>query len=358
MKRICILSAVNIRHMSLISLYTSILKKYEVGYDIIYMDKYGEEEEVGAKNRYRYVNIIKSNWPKWRKVLQYLKFRRYATRILTKNQYDFVIVWNDVAIFLFADYLARKYKNKYCLNVRDYCSQHIKWVYNRFDKAIGNANFTTLSSEGYKKFLPSHDYYVIHSLNPILFNSITPKRNTRKEGVPIRIGFIGYVRFFELNQSLLQLFKNDERFELHYYGTKASVLEKYAHSNGINNAVFYDTFPVQDTPKFLDKIDVINNLYGNDRIGLTTALSIKLYHGVYTRIPILVCPNTYMEDIVVKYSLGFVFTEISENYKNKFYDWYRKLNFEKFNSNCTAFLDMVNEQNAIFENKFKEIIAG
>lgn len=356
MKKICILSAVNIRHMSLISLYTNIFQKEGVEYDIIYMDKYGEDEDFSAKRKFRYVNVINSTWPKWYKVFRYFKFRRYAIRILDRNQYDFVVVWNDVAIFMFADYLARKYKNRYCLNVRDYCSQHIRWVYRRFEKVINNACFTTISSEGYKKFLPSHDYEVIHSLNPLLFNTISPRNGFRKIDEPIRIGFIGYVRYFDINKKLLMLFKNDTRFELHYYGTKAEVLKEFADANNINNVVFYGTFPVKDTPKYLEKIDMINNLYGNDNINLRLALSIKLYHGVYARIPILVCPNTYMKEIITKYELGFVFSEITMDYKEKLYSWYRQLKFDEFNMHCSYFLRMVNDQNDKFERKVKEFI--
>lgn len=42
--KVCILSAVNIKHMSLITLYTEVLKQQGIEYDIIYMDKYGEDE--------------------------------------------------------------------------------------------------------------------------------------------------------------------------------------------------------------------------------------------------------------------------------------------------------------------------
>lgn len=342
--------------MSLISLYTEILQKNGVEFDIIYMDKYGEDEEFPAKRKYVYKNIISQKSPKWYKVLKYFKFRRYATRILNRNNYDFVIVWNDVAIFMFADYLVRKYRNKYCLNIRDYCHQRVKWIYRRFEKVIKSSLFTTISSEGYKSFLPPYDYCIIHSLNPILFDSLRPRTNLRKDNEPIRIGFVGYVRFFETNKTLLRLFQNDSRFELHYYGTKANILKEYAEVNHINNAVFHDTFPVKDTAIYLDKIDVINNLYGNESIALTTALSIKLYHGVYAKIPILVCPNTYMEEIVNKYKLGFVFSEMSNNYKEEFYHWYKHLDFHVFSANCVKFLNTVFEQNKKFENKVYEII--
>lgn len=34
----------------------------------------------------------------------------YAAKIMNKNQYDFIIAWNDVAIFMFANYLSKNIK--------------------------------------------------------------------------------------------------------------------------------------------------------------------------------------------------------------------------------------------------------
>ena len=351
MKKICILSAVNIRHMSLISLYTDLFIKNNISFDIIYMDKYDEEEEIEAKNIFRYVNKIDQKKPKWYKALKYFKFRNYAINIIKRNNYDYIVVWNDLAIFMFADFLANHYKKRYCLNIRDYCYQNIRWVFNRFEKVIKNSDFNTISSKGYEEFLPKFNYLIIHSLNPILFDSIVPRKAFRDKDNPIRIGFIGYVRYFERNEKMLDLFKNDPRFELHYYGTKANVLRDYAEKNGINNAVFYDTFPVKDTYKYLQNIDIINNLYGNDSVGVNTALSIKLYHGIYTRIPILVSANTYMEEVAKKYNIGFTFAEITNDYKNNLYEWYTHLDFGTFNEGCGAILSIVEEQNSKFNQK-------
>ena len=147
--KICILSAVNIKHMSLITLYTEFFKEHGIKFDIVYMDKYGEEEEFPAEHIYRYENKVEHSLPRWVKALQYFKFRGYATKILEKNKYDFIIVWNDVAIFMFADYLARKWKGKYCLNVRDYCGEKKKWVFNRFKQVIKKSAFTAISSDGF-----------------------------------------------------------------------------------------------------------------------------------------------------------------------------------------------------------------
>lgn len=351
-KKIAILSAVNIKHMSLISLYTEILKENGYTYDIIYMDKYGEDEAFECANKYRYVNIIRPNMPRILKMVKYMTFLPYAARILAKNAYDFIIVWNDLAIFMFADLLARKYKGKYCLNVRDDMGYEKKSRQKRYERVFRNAAFNTISSRGYLDFLPKGiEYLPIHSLNLSVLDGMKCHTAIRKSEEPIRIGFIGYVRFFEKNQKLLDVFANDERFELHYYGKNAEVLRKYAENHNIKNTVFHDSFPVEDTKLYLEKIDVINNLYGNDTINLRKAISIKFFHALYSRIPILVCPDTYVGDLAKDVGIGFVVDEINGKMKEQFYDWYTSLDFSKIDKSCAAYLTEVLRENAVFQER-------
>ena len=143
MSRVCILSAVNIKHMALISLYTERLLRDGIDFDIVYMDKYGEDESFPAKNKYVFKNIIDHKKPKWLKALRYMRFRKFAVKVLEKNNYDFIIVWNDVAIIMFSDYLARRWKGKYALNIRDYCRQDRKPMSWLFKWVINNSAFNT-----------------------------------------------------------------------------------------------------------------------------------------------------------------------------------------------------------------------
>ena len=163
--KVAILSAVNIRHMSLITLYTDILKKNNIEYDIIYMDKYNEDELFDCNTKYRYVNIVNRKAFKPIKVLKYLMFIPYAKKILKKNKYDFIIVWNDVAIFMFADILRKMYPQKYCLNVRDNMYYDIRWLNRRYAKSFKKAAFVTVSSKGFLDILPQGiDYIQINSI--------------------------------------------------------------------------------------------------------------------------------------------------------------------------------------------------
>lgn len=350
MKKIAILSSVNIKHMTLISLYTDLMKQHGIEYDIIYMDKYGEDEAFECAHKFRYSCVVKQNMPKIVKELKYMSFVPYAKRKLRQGKYDFVIVWNDVAIFQFGAYLAKHFKGRYCLNVRDnmrYDDPRFAW---RYKHCFADSAFNTISSKGYLDFLPKNaEYLPIHSLNLSALEGMQIHTGLRKEGEPIRIGFVGYVRFYERNKMLLDAFANDPRFELHYYGKNADVLRAYAEEKGIRNTCFHDSFPVADTAKYLEKIDVMNNLYGNDTINVRKAISIKFFHALYARIPIFVCPDTYNAECAKEAGIGFEIgdDEINRFLPDRFYAWYHALDFSKMDTACGTFL-----QNALKDNHF------
>lgn len=354
MKKICILSAVNIKHMSLISLYTEELKKLEIDFDIIYMDKYNEIEKINAKRIYRYINVINPKLPKFIRGLKYFKFINYAKKILKQNKYDFIIVWNDVAIFLFASYLSKCWKNKYCLNIRDYCYQQNKLIYNRFKKVIENSAFTTISSPGYRNFLPEYDYVCLNSFNRKLLMECTAKKN--KAEIPLKIGFIGNVRFFEENYKLIDALKNDNRYELHYHGTNSEIIEKYAKTNNIKNIVCSGAFPIKETKKYLENCDIINNVFGVATIGVRTLVSIRLFYSAYMKIPILVSKGSYMEEIVKKYQIGYSIDLSEKNLADKLFKWYKEINFEKLNIESERLISDSEKENYKFIEILKKFL--
>lgn len=348
--RFAILSCVNIKHMSLISLYTDILKRENVQYDVIYMDKYNEDEEIECNCKYRYVNKIDRNLPKIIKKIKYYRFKPWACRIINKNKYDFIIVWNDLAIFLFANYLSKNFKGRYCLNVRDNLYYDKPRYSEMYERCFSNSAFNTISSTGYLDILPRNvKYYPIHSLNLSALKNMKVHDRMRKKDEKIRIGFIGYVRYFERNQELLDCFANDPRYEVHFYGKCADVLKKYAEAKTILNGVFHDSFPVGDTAKYLENIDIMNNLYGNESLNTRKAVSIKFFHSLYAKIPILVNSDTYIGKIATSLGLGFYVTEFSDKFKDDLYEWYHQINFSELCKNSEQYIEFAEKENRDFE---------
>ncbi len=68
---------------------------------------------------------------------------------------------------------------------------------------------------------------------------------------------------------------------MQYFGTGSEKLEVFARENFINNITFSGGFDLEETPKYLNEIDILNNLFGNKNIALDTALSIRMYYALF-----------------------------------------------------------------------------
>ncbi|MBS7360417.1 MAG: hypothetical protein KIG53_07415, partial [Oscillospiraceae bacterium] len=73
-------------------------------------------------------------------------------------------------------------------------------------------------------------------------------------------------------------------------------------------------------------------------------------------IPILVCPDTYMEEISLKYNMGFVFDVDNKNSKDELYNWYRNLNRDELAKGCDAFISSVKAENANFNKMIRDFL--
>lgn len=340
MSKICILSTVNLKHMTLISLYTEYMDKNNISYDIIYIDKYHEVEQNNADEVYKFDLYIDRNWSLPRKFLHYWKFKKYASELLINNQYDFIITWNVFTAYMFSDVLKKYYKDKYCLNIRDIGSKKNIIMNNGLRKALRNTAFATISSDGFKKYLPSYNYTTIHSLNKKILNECVPHTKLKNKDEPIIITYIGYMCFYENCYKLIDELGNDSRFILNFFGQGSNLIEEYAKTKGINNVFCIGKFEPMETSSLIQDADIIYNLYGVGDINLDTALSIKLYYAVYLNVPILVFKNTYMEEISRNCGISYSiekdgFSEIGD----RLYDWYHNQNQEIISKKCDLFIE-------------------
>lgn len=355
--KIAILGATNIKHMSLLSHYLDNINLSKNTIDIIYTDKYGIDEKIeGINEYYKYRVNIHSDWSFIKKAKKYYGFKPYASKLLKNNNYDFVIVWGSYTAHLFKNILKKNYPNKYILNVRDYFYENNKLIKHRMKKIVEKSLITTLSSEGFMKFLPhSNKYQVIYSYNSKIIDKAQETVDYKKT-YPLNLGFIGNVRFNEINKKLMSELANDERFVLQYFGTGVKDLIKYADDNDIKNVSFKDGFAVANTYKFLDKIDILNNLFGNNEIALDTALSIRMYYSLFLNKPILTTKDTFTAEETNKFGLGFA-TDPNNiaNLGDKLFYWFENLNKDEVNSERAKYMKKVINNNSKFYNKLESI---
>ncbi len=357
MPEICILSIMNYKHMSMINIYINYFKRRKIPFDIIYVDKYGEFEETGASNTYRYRVNIDRNWNKFYKTMKYYGFKRFASKLIKQNEYKKIIVWNQYTAFLFLPLLVNKYHHKYILNIRDYMGEENSFIYRLTSKAVRSSAFTTISSDGYKDFLPNSDYVTIHSLNKMVLNKLSPRSELRKKDEPIRISFIGYVRFYDKMKEIIDYFANDSRFTIQFFGEGSDALKDYTNEKRIINVITHGGFQVIDTYKFIEETDIILNTYGSGIQALDKALSIKLYYAIYMHIPILVNKGTYMEEISKSLGIGITFEELDiTSIPDSLYNYYHSFDQKVIRSNCVEFIQCIDETNNNFYNRMDTFI--
>lgn len=354
MKRYCLVSFCNIYLLPYARKYIDAILASGAECDLIYWDRdavNGENDVFNGCNKILYQRKITPESSPKEKLLGYIEARSVFTKKLKKLNYDGVIFLQTHGAIACQSILKKRYEDKYIVDIRDYTLEKLP-LYKDLEKAVFAKSFATvISSPAYRSFLPEHSYVIAHNYSPFPVDVVQCVRASavEKQKAPIQISFVGTVRFIEMDKKILKAFANDERFKINYFGVGSEILEKFCKTEGIFNTEFFGSFSPDMTASFYKKTDLINNLYGNNSPFLDYALSNKLYHSGEFYIPVLVCPDTYMEEISLKYKMGFVFDVNRKDEKERLYEWYQSLDKEEFIEGCNSFISDVKKENSEFE---------
>jgi len=357
-KNVCLVLPCNTYVAPFYYRYEDIMIKYGVDFDLIVWNRANIEENTLATVISFDVKDESNNNDK-KKVIKFIKFALFVRKIVNINKYKKIIFLSSYAgnAILLSHYIKAKYKYKYWFDVRDYTYEWFTPYYWLLKQTINNSFKTCLSSDGFKSFLPDHDYLTVHNIDKTNIDKAIALRENIEKSDTIRISFIGNVRYYDENIMLLNAFKNDKRFILQYYGAGSEQLSDYCNYNNIANVKFVGRFSPELTAKFYAETDIINNVYGNVGIEVRTALSNKLYFSASLRIPIIVSPGTYMADITNKYGFGFAVDFNSSCIADELYAWYTCLITSREQPRYNELWDKVQREDELFECKLHEFLS-
>lgn len=353
--KVCILSTVAPRQMSMYSIYTNYFCEKGITFDLIYFDLFNGEDSSVANETYRF-SIDRSS-SKIKRRVSYLSFLKFAKKIIIKNKYDSIIVWNEFTAVLFSNFLKKYYSKRYIVNIRDLFDERKRMQFtllnNKLNHSIKFSLLTTIASPKYRDYLPKDfDYVVIHSLNE---NFEYGEHHITKT-VPIRIMFIGKIRFLHKIKKFADLIGNDSRFKLIIAGYGSETMKEY--SEKYNNIELIGSFKNEKTIELLNYSDILYNLYGTEYSGLRTALSQKLYLAISMRMPILVFKGTYTCDVAKQCGIGFDFDDDRDYEKydvDELYNWYMSLDEKSIENKCLEFEKVIKQANEEFYKRIDNI---
>lgn len=352
--KVCIVTYDEYINIPYIKKYESILKAYNIDYDIILWDKRNVENS-NANNRH----IFRGHVSKYKfiKIFTFLKWRYYCLKVLSKNEYDKLIILTTIPTILLMDKLLLRYKNRYIFDIRDYTYEKYSIYKKVVDTLVDKSFCTFISSPKFKSFLSLSDKLIVN-------HNITNENNRIKYNVDldkdkIVLGFVGGVRYYEKNCNIINQLSNKTDITLKYIGKvhPGNDLQKFCLKNNINNVEFYGAYKNEQKPEIYKNIDLINSIYGNDSLEVTTALPNKLYDCILYRRPIVVSKNTYLAEVVEQFYLGLSVDIEKDDIYLLIKEYIQNFDQEKFYRGCEAYLSTIKFEEESSLKKISQFLA-
>ena len=291
------------------------------------------------------------------KLYDFFKFRKWLLNKLENDKIEKTIALSTLSALILGKFLYSKPKS-YIFDIRDYSYEHISLIYKLEEKIIKNSFFTSISSKGFRNFLPKHEYVIAHNFNRL--ELYKDAKFIPTDGV-INFVWNGLIRYFPYQAKYLDALKNDSRFQIIYHGDgpDLDVFKKYCTENNIKNVVFTGAYDNDDKAKLLAKANILNNAYGylsrKDERKVENAVSNRFYDGINFHIPQVVEPFGFKREWLEKDGLGVSFIPDS-SFANKLYDYYHSLKPEIFNNSCNKVLKEILVEDDEFVSKIDDFI--
>lgn len=292
---------------------------------------------------------------KLKKIFPILQYRKALLQTIKQNQYSHLVLINTLAPVMISNYVLNHYKGRYILDIRDYTYEKIPYYKKIENQLIQNSNFTTISSRGFLAFVDDNPKIIVnHNISNIDQTVEKPTLGLEKS---VKIGFVGSVRYPNENIKLIEALKG-KNFLLKYVGPEVAGcdLQGYCQKHNIKNVLFQGKFKNQDKAFIYKGIDIINSLYGDFSLEVTTAIPNRYYDSLIFKKPIIASKGTYLGELVEKNGIGLAVNLEQDIIEDKLVDYIHLFDTTQFLNNCQqALKSIIIEQNDFYQ-RIKEFI--
>lgn len=350
----------NIEYCPYLEKYKKVLAEKNVEYKVLYWNR----ELSGKAYPYNYISFDKkmnNRKKKIYKVMFFIQFAIWLKKHIRSRQFDKLIILDTISGILLKKILLSQFKGKYIFDIRDYSYEKFKPFYNREKKLINYSYFTCISSKGFKSFLPKNKNYIMaHNFNYKDISSVQRKFNQKQYGEVLNFVWIGSVRYYEHQVTIIDKLGNDSRFNIIIHGTGPDLerLKQYCIVNKIQNIKFTGRYNNNEKSNLLSNADIINNSY-DPKIGYEVkyAISNKFYDGIIFRIPQLVEIGTFKQNKVEELEIGIGLETDINDFSDRLYEYYFSIDEDKFNANCEKKLNNIKDEDKLYLERIRSFLS-
>lgn len=351
--KIGLILAGNIWYSPYINIYTQILDKLGVKYDIISWNRDGTDDEKGFQYFEKHVKRNPMS-----KFSSYIKYASFVKKNVETNRYDKLIIFGShIGIFL-SEFLRKKYPKQYIFDFRDLSIEQLP-IFNYFFKNVVKYSWVNvLSSFGFKKVLPKeYEYILSHNFNVDIVRETLSNQSIKElHKGSINVLTIGGIRNIEANMEVVKALENKDDFEISFVGkgNAADIIKDYAHKNNISNISFVGYYPKEKEQDYVKECTFMN-IYFPKVISHSTILSNRLYLALIHKKPMLVTSNSTQSYYVERYQLGLSLDNCN-NLDVKIKEYLDTLDYTAFCERCNTLLEIFLKDYKVLETKITEFV--
>ena len=359
--KILLLGFSKIKFMPYANFYLSCIDKEKNDVHLLYWNRDTKKENISdypSITLHEFKRYQEDNVPYYAKIKSFLKYRKFAKKILKENGFDFIIVLHTMPGVLLFPQLVKKYKNRFIFDYRDSTFEYKPWFKKITGRLITASKYTFTSSNGFRIYFPESEKNKTYTSHNISKDSLSHRNYEKIKHDKVRIAFWGLMRDEVINRKLIERIADDKRFELHYYGREQQValnLKKHAKNLSADNVFFHGEYVPAERYEFVRSTDIIHNIFNSRNMML--AMGNKYYDGAIFYIPQLCMNNSFMGKTATNAKIGFECDPNDEDFTQKVFDYFTQIDKAEFVFNCDKELGRVENEYLNGENILKHLFS-
>ncbi len=333
-------------------IYARLFERHGVDYDIISFNRKLDKED--TKHHFDYG--LSNSSGAFKKLIAVARYCFFVKRVLSKENYDRLIIFSSQLGIGLLHTLLKKYKRRYIFDYRDLSiEQHLKYP---LKKLLDGSYMNVISSPGFKRALPKgYDYNICHNFNVSVAEKALQEENGdgwRKDKKHILT--IGGIRDYEANVQVINAIKDSDDYSLSFVGRGESSepLSNYCKENGINNVSFVGFYKKEEEAGYIKKSDFINIFYPR-RLSHDTAVSNRFYNSLIYKKPMITTADTTQGDFAANYKIGIALEDCSDLI-NQLEVFQKENDFASYAKRCDELLSSFIAEQRLFEKKVLEFV--
>ncbi len=169
-----------------------------------------------------------------------------------------------------------------------------RWYMRRVDLTIHASRFFT-------QLYPSNIKQLVLENKPN-FQVPTPKPYSIHS--PLRIAFIGLLRYRDISKVLIDAVRDDNRFELYFHGDGHAMEYLKQCAEGATNIFFTGRYTYNEVAGLYEQTDIVWAAYPNKDFNVVYAISNKFHESLSFGIPTVYADKTCLGNFVVEQHIG------------------------------------------------------